>query len=166
MPTRLSTCAWKEIQTAGVADHTWVLAARMRSNHVRSILPDAILAAGIGNIDNLPSPAALVADGYRVVNSVYSLSNRRIHAYQDAGLWVNLWVVDETWQHSRLWLVGANSVTSQLRSDIRSHVAPGRGDHISSLSGYLGGGGLAGSLAVFFEEALSVLCDVLWNRVA
>ena len=35
-----------------------------------------------------------------------------IHAYQNAGLWVNLWVVDEPWQYSRLWLAGADSVTS------------------------------------------------------
>jgi glycerophosphoryl diester phosphodiesterase len=102
----------EEIKTAGVADHTWILTGPDEIDQVRSTLPDAIMAAGIGYIDNPPSPAALVADGYRVVNSVYSLSNRRIHAYQDAGLWVNLWVVDEAWQYSRLWLSGVNSVTS------------------------------------------------------
>ena len=35
-----------------------------------------------------------------------------IHAYQDAGLWVNLWLVDEPWQYSSLWLAGVNSVAS------------------------------------------------------
>jgi hypothetical protein len=35
-----------------------------------------------------------------------------VRAYQEAGLWVNLWVVDEPWQYSSLWLAGANSVTS------------------------------------------------------
>jgi glycerophosphoryl diester phosphodiesterase len=102
----------EQIKAAGVADHTWVLAKPGEIDQVRSILPDANLAAGIGYNDDPPAPAALVADGYRVVNSVYSLSNRRIHAYQEAGLWVNLWVVDEAWQYSRLWLAGANSVTS------------------------------------------------------
>jgi glycerophosphoryl diester phosphodiesterase len=102
----------EEIKMAGVADHTWVLAKPDEIYQVRSILPDAILATGIGYNDNPPSPAALVADGYRVVNSVYSLSNQRIHAYQDAGLWVNLWVVDEPWLYSHFWLVGANSVAS------------------------------------------------------
>jgi len=29
-----------------------------------------------------------------------------------AGLWVNLWLVDEPWQYSRLWLTGVDSVTS------------------------------------------------------
>jgi glycerophosphoryl diester phosphodiesterase len=102
----------EEIRTAGVADHTWILAEPEEIDRILAVLPEAILAAGIGYTENPPSPAALVADGYRVVNSVYGLSNRRIHAYQDSGLWVNLWVVDEPWQYSRLWLAGADSVTS------------------------------------------------------
>jgi glycerophosphoryl diester phosphodiesterase len=102
----------EEIQTAGVADHTWVLAKPDEIAQIQSILPAAILTAGIGYYENPPSPAALAAGGYQVVNSVYSLSNRRIHDYQEAGLWVNLWLVDEPWQYSRLWLAGANSVTS------------------------------------------------------
>jgi glycerophosphoryl diester phosphodiesterase len=102
----------EEIKAADIADHTWVLAKPVEIDQVRSTLPDAILAAGIGYNENPPSPATLVADGYRVVNSIFSLSNRRVHAYQEAGLWVNLWVVDESWQYSRLWLAGVNSVTS------------------------------------------------------
>jgi glycerophosphoryl diester phosphodiesterase len=102
----------EEIEAAGVADRTWVLAEPDEVERVRSTLPDAILTAGIGYNDPPPSPAALVADGYQVVNSVYSLSDRKIREYQEAGLWVNLWLVDETWLYARLWLAGANSVTS------------------------------------------------------
>ncbi len=102
----------EEIKAASLPDHTWILAEREILARIRSVLPDAILARGIGYTDVPPTPASLIADGYRVVNSVYGLSERRIHAYQNAGLWVNLWVVDEPWQYSRLWLAGANSVTS------------------------------------------------------
>jgi glycerophosphoryl diester phosphodiesterase len=102
----------REIQSAGVTDHTWVLAAPDAVAHIRSVLPGAILADGIGYTDRPLAPAALAAQGYKVVNSVYGLSVARIHAYQQAGLWVNLWVVDEPWQYSRLWLAGADSVTS------------------------------------------------------
>jgi glycerophosphoryl diester phosphodiesterase len=109
---RAADLCLEAIKAAGVADHSWILTQPDEIDQVRSILPDAILAAGIGYDDNPPSPAALVADGYRVVNSVYSLSNQRIRAYQKAGLWVNLWVVDEPWQYSSLWLAGVNSVTS------------------------------------------------------
>jgi glycerophosphoryl diester phosphodiesterase len=102
----------EEIRAAGVVGHTWILAEPDSIAGIRSVLPDAILAAGIGYTGIRPSPASLVAGGYRVVNSVYGLSIRRIYAYQAAGLWVNLWVVDEPWQYSRLWLAGADSVTS------------------------------------------------------
>lgn len=102
----------EEIKAAGAADHFWILTEPDEIGLVRSTLPDALLAAGIGYNNNPPSPAALVADGYRLVNSVYSLSNQRIHAYQNAGLWVNLWVVDDPWQYSHFWLAGANSVAS------------------------------------------------------
>lgn len=102
----------QEIKAAGIAGHTWVLTKPEEIDKTRSILPDAILTAGIGYYEKAPSPEVLVAEGYKVVNSVYSLSNRMIHAYQDAGLWVNLWLVDEPWQYSRLWLSGVNSVTS------------------------------------------------------
>jgi glycerophosphoryl diester phosphodiesterase len=102
----------EEIKAAGIAGHTWVLAEPDAIAQIRSILPDAILADGIGYSDIPPTPESLIANGYRVVNTVYSLSARRIHAYQKAGLWVNLWLVDEPWLYSRLWLAGADSVTS------------------------------------------------------
>ena len=102
----------EEIKSSGVAGHAWVLAEPDEIDKVRSTLPGAIPAAGIGYYEDPPSPAVLAADGYQVVNSVVSLSDRTIHAYQDAGLWVNLWLVDEPWQYSRLWLAGANSVSS------------------------------------------------------
>jgi hypothetical protein len=35
-----------------------------------------------------------------------------IRTYQDAGLWVNLYTVDEPWQFSRFWLSGVDSITT------------------------------------------------------
>ena len=102
----------ESIKTSGVVDHTWVLTKPEQIDLVQSILPAAVLTAGIGYYERPPSPTTLVTDGFKVVNSVYSLSNRMIHAYQKAGLWVNLWLVDEPWQYSRLWLTGVDSVTS------------------------------------------------------
>ncbi len=101
----------QEIEAAGVASRTWVLTGRDEIAYIRRALPDAILAASV-NYWNPPAPSDLLADGYRVVNSEYGLSNRAIQAYRQAGLWVNLWTVDEPWQYSRLWLAGADSVTS------------------------------------------------------
>lgn len=100
-----------EIKASGAASRTWVLASLDEIPVVRAALPGSILAKGL-NYRNATSSQELVQAGYQLVNSEFGLSNRRIHAYQTAGLWVNLWTVDEPWQYSRLWLAGANSVTS------------------------------------------------------
>jgi glycerophosphoryl diester phosphodiesterase len=106
----LSLCL-TEIQAAGIAPQTWVLASLDEIPFIQALLPEAILAKGL-DYGNVPPPQELVDDGYQLVNSEFGLSNRMIHAYQKAGLWVNLWTVDEPWQYSRLWLAGADSVTS------------------------------------------------------
>ncbi len=102
----------EEIRNAGITNQTWILATPAEIPAVQAVLPDAILARGIGYTDVPPAPDSLLTDGYQIVNSAYGLSLRRIRAYQDAGMWVNLWVVDEPWQYSRLWLAGTDSVTS------------------------------------------------------
>jgi len=96
----------------GVAGRTWILAGVEEFAEIQAVLPEAILATGIDYTETPGAPGAVVAAGFRVVNSTFGLSSRQIRAYQDAGLWVNLYVVDEAWQYSRLWLAGADSVTS------------------------------------------------------
>jgi glycerophosphoryl diester phosphodiesterase len=105
-----------EIQAAGVASQTWVLAGPEEVPVVRAALPGAILARGL-DYGNAPAPQELAAAGYQLVNSEFGLSNRMIRAYGEAGLWVNIWTVDEAWQYSRLWLAGADSVTSNTIQD-------------------------------------------------
>jgi len=100
------------LRDSGVAGRTWVLAGVEEFAAIQAVLPEAILATGIDASETPPAPAEVVAEGFQVVNSTYGLSRREIQAYQDAGLWVNLYVADEPWQYSRLWLVGADSVTS------------------------------------------------------
>ena len=136
----------EEIKAAGVADHTWVLAEPDAIAQIRSILPNAILADGIGYTESPPTPESLVANGYRVVNSVYGLSDSRIHAYQKAGLWVILWLVDEPWQYSRLWLAGADSVSS---SNPQSLLAMPRPVLAMPYRNYLPVWGLLGLIAAF-----------------
>jgi glycerophosphoryl diester phosphodiesterase len=136
----------EEIKAAGAAGHTWVLAEPDAITQIRSVLPDVILATGIGYTEIPPSPVSLVANGYRVVNSAYGLSNRMIHAYQNAGLWVNLWVVDEPWQYSRLWLAGADSVAS---SNSQSLLAMPHPILAMPYSIYLPVWGLLGVIAAF-----------------
>lgn len=105
-----------EIRAAGLASQAWVLASPEEIPVVRAALPGVILAKGLDYGDT-PAPDRLVAVGYQLVNSEFGLSNRTIRAYRNVGLWVNIWTVDEPWQYSRLWLVGANSVTSNTIQD-------------------------------------------------
>ncbi len=100
-----------EIKAAGVASRTWVLAAPDEIPAIRAVLPDATLARGLDYGQNV-SAQKLTDAGYRLVNSEFGLSNAAIKSYRKAGLWVNLWTVDEPWQYSRLWLAGVDSVTS------------------------------------------------------
>ncbi len=65
-----------------------------------------------GNYEKPEDAAVLKAQGYVIVNIGYGLSKDWIKKYQAAGLWVDLFTVDEPWQYSRLWLIGADSVTS------------------------------------------------------
>lgn len=112
-----------EIKVAGVANRTWVLVSLEEVAVVRSALPDAILANGL-NYKTPAAPQELVDAGYQLVNSEFGLSNRMIHAFQNAGLWVNLWTVDEPWQYSRLWLAGADSVTSNYVQEFEAMSRP------------------------------------------
>ena len=100
-----------KLEEAQLGPHAWILAGQADIPQIRLVLPEATLSAGIDSTDP-PEAERLAAQGYRVVNSEYSLSDREIQAYKRAGLWVNLYTVDESWQFSRAWLLGADSVTS------------------------------------------------------
>jgi glycerophosphoryl diester phosphodiesterase len=128
----LSLCL-AEIQAAGVASQTWVLAGLDEIPIIRATLPGAVLAKGL-DYGNAPAPEELSAAGYQLVNSEFGLSNWKIRAYEDAGLWVNIWTVDQPWQYSRLWLAGADSVTS---NNIQAMIALSRPVMAMSYSIYL-----------------------------
>jgi hypothetical protein len=69
------------------------------------------LAYGV-DYQSPPSADELKAAGYQIVNAEYGLPKDWISTYQEAGLWVNQYTIDEPWQYSRLWLLGVDSTTS------------------------------------------------------
>jgi glycerophosphoryl diester phosphodiesterase len=131
-----------EIQVAGVASQTWVLVSPEEIPIIRAALPEAVLARGL-DYGDAPAPEELVVAGYQLVNSEFGLSNRMIRAYNRA-LWVNIWTVDEPWQYSRLWLAGADSVTS---NNVQTFVAMSRPMMAVPYSLYLLLWGLIGAAA-------------------
>jgi len=138
-----------EIKASGAAARTWVLVGPEDILKVGAALPQAILSAGI-DYSRAPVPQELVAAGYQLVNSEFGLSNGMLQAYQRSGLWVNLWTLDEPWQYSRLWLAGADSVTSN-----NVHVLAGMTKPVMALSYsvYLVVWGLAGILAAVLARS-------------
>jgi glycerophosphoinositol inositolphosphodiesterase len=108
-----------EIHLTGVDPQVWVLATEDQIVLVRSIGPEMKLAYG-ADYQFPPSVDELKAAGYQIINVEYGLPKEWINTYQEAGLWVNLYTIDEPWQYSRLWLLGVDSTTS---SNVQTMVA-------------------------------------------
>jgi glycerophosphoryl diester phosphodiesterase len=103
--------ALEEIQAAGVDDKIWLLVDPTQAALLAKSHPAIWRAAGIGA--GSPPPAhELVAQGYELVNAGFDLPLDAISNYRKAGLWVNLWTIDEPWLYSFFWLNGLDSVTT------------------------------------------------------
>lgn len=107
------------IQQAGIDDRVWFLAKGSERDWVASLAPEMILTYG-ADYANPPEPGELIKGGYQIVNVDYSLPTEYIKRYQQVGLKVNLYVVDEPWMFSRFWLAGVDSMTT---NNVHSMVA-------------------------------------------
>lgn len=101
----------QKIHQAGIDPYVWFLITPEQIQELKQAAPEMIPAFGESYKSPVPTEQ-LVSQGYQVVNVEYGLDNRWIREYRQSGLWVNVYVVDETWEFSRLWLAGANSVTT------------------------------------------------------
>lgn len=140
------------LKAAQLGQRAWILARQAEIPEIRLKLPEATLAAGIDSA-NPPEGASLINQGYQVVNSEYSLSDQEIGEYKQAGLWVNLYTVDESWQFSRLWIRGADSVTSNNVHNLQAMRQPVLGLSFKAyLSIWLACGALAAALLWVFGK--------------
>ncbi len=96
---------FEQIRVAGIDSQIWFLADQQQARIIQASAPKMILVHGT-DYQHPPQPSDLLANGYQIVNADFSLAPEWIHAYHAAGLWVNLYTVDEPWQYSRLWLLG------------------------------------------------------------
>jgi glycerophosphoryl diester phosphodiesterase len=108
--TFFETC-FRQIQQAGIDSQVWFLVNEDQLQKLKQEAPEMKAAYG-ADYHLLPAADALVSEGYQIVNVEYGISRQWIRKYQDAGLWVNIYTIDEPWQFSRLWLLGVNSITS------------------------------------------------------
>jgi len=113
----------KQIKEAGIDAQVWFLVDEAELIKVKAVSPQMVLTAGVSS--DQPAPAdTLKQKGYQIVNSEYGLPESAIREYTRAGLWVNLWTVDEPWQFSRLWLLGVNSITTNASHAMLALPAP------------------------------------------
>jgi glycerophosphoryl diester phosphodiesterase len=103
--------ALEQIHQAGIDPQVWFLVDERQLPVLRRVAPQMTPAFG-ANYQALPEAQELKALGYRLVNVEYGIPPGKIRAYQEAGLWVNVYTVDEPWQFSRLWLYGVASITT------------------------------------------------------
>lgn len=101
----------RQIHEAGIDPQVWFLVDGDELKELKAVAPQMHPAYG-GEYEQPRAAADLKAQGYEIVNDEYGLAKEWIKKYQAAGLWVNLYTIDEPWQYSRLWLIGVNSVTS------------------------------------------------------
>ena len=103
--------AFRQIHAAGIDPQVWFLATPDQVPEIRTAAPEMKPAYG-ADWQKPPSAAELAAAGYQIVNAEYGLPKELISQYHAAGLWVNLYTIDEPWQFSRLWLLGVDSTTT------------------------------------------------------
>jgi hypothetical protein len=100
-----------QIQEAGIDPQVWFLVDKEQLEVIWSTAPAIKPAYGL-DYRTPVSAGELKTSGYQGVNTEYGLSKDWIRKYLDAGLWVNVYTIDEPWQYSRLWLLGVNSTTT------------------------------------------------------
>jgi glycerophosphoryl diester phosphodiesterase len=114
---------FKQIHQAGIDSQVWFLVDRNQLKVIRADAPEMKPAYGVDFL-HPPDAMDLAAQGYRIVNAEYGLSEDWIRQYHEAGLWVNIYTVDEAWQFSRLWLLGVNSITTSNAQEMVALAGP------------------------------------------
>lgn len=89
----------------------WFLVDPQQIRTLRQTAPEMVPVYGL-DYQSPPKAVSLTREGYLIVNAEYGLNPQLMHEYEQNGLWVNLYTVDEPWQFSRLWILGANSITT------------------------------------------------------
>ncbi len=82
-----------------------------RLDLVESLAPDMITALELSR-ENPPTAAEFLAKGYDMINTHYSLSNKILLSYAEAGIISNIYTVDLTLSFQQAWVLGVNYVTT------------------------------------------------------
>ncbi|MHA1232052.1 MAG: glycerophosphodiester phosphodiesterase family protein [Candidatus Helarchaeota archaeon] len=102
----------------------WITSGNItKLNFVRTNYPGMVLALSIDSL-NPPTVAELKALGIDMVNTHYSLSDKMLKEYYNAGIKSNIWTVDVPSRFSQLWCSGATYITTNELLKFVELVAP------------------------------------------
>ncbi len=99
------------IQSTGTENQVWLILDADQAANFRTKGSEITRVSGLSS-DVLIPAGKLAAQDYQVVNVDKGIRNADISAYHQAGLKVNIYVVDEPWLFSQFWLKGVDSITS------------------------------------------------------
>lgn len=111
------------LAAAELDERIWMLLDEQQLEIVKVEQPEFTRVAGLDS-KNLPAATELLTSGYQVVNVDTGISKKEIRAFQAADLLVNVYVVDQDWLFSQLWLDGVNSITSNNIHQLGGLVRP------------------------------------------
>jgi glycerophosphoryl diester phosphodiesterase/heme/copper-type cytochrome/quinol oxidase subunit 3 len=111
------------LKEAKAEDRVWLILEPDQVARVRQETPGITRVIGISSEDLLPAKEIL-SKGYQVVNVDKGISSEAIKEYQQADLQVNIYVIDEPWLFSQLWVKGVNSITSNSIHELKDLKAP------------------------------------------
>lgn len=109
--TNVFDLCFQQLVKSGLNERIWFLLNASEIEKVRTAAPLMKRASGV-DFKNPLAVKELLDKGYQIVNAGYGLPASWIKQYKQAGLWVNLYVIDEEWNYSRLWLLGVDSTTT------------------------------------------------------
>ncbi len=139
----------RQIHAAGIDPQVWFLAKPDQVAEIRAAAPEMKPAYG-ADWQKPPDAAELAGAGYQIVNAEYGLPKELIPRYHAAGLWVNLYTIDEPWQFSRLWLLGVDSTTTSNAQAMQAMTQPILSLSYSVYVGVWVGLGLVGAAIIFW----------------
>jgi len=111
------------LKEAKVEDRVWLILDPDQVARVRQETPGITRVIGLSAKELMPAKEIL-AKGYQVVNVDKGISTADIKEYHQAGLQVNIYVIDEPWLFSQLWVKGVNSITSNSIHELKDLNSP------------------------------------------
>lgn len=111
------------LKEAQAEDRVWLILEPGQIDRVRQETPGITRVIGLSSEDLLPAKESL-AKGFQVVNVDKGIYTKNIREFQAAGLQINIYVINEPWLFSQLWVKGVNSITSDSIHELKDLNAP------------------------------------------